>query len=194
MQPHEYAIPPYSFDWGNMGNQVNVEKYRKLSNKSQKEEANNVPNWLAARYYLRSLNNDVIISCYDQIINSFDNKNQIIETLVKASPNHQIKRIVEILKQAQVKEMEKNNNKIINNYHQTDNKSYFEYLSTESIFNISEFLDKVSIEQFKLTSTANALVAFEIMKSYKMGVFNMCELIVQNDYKFPLDLDVNGNL
>ena len=148
-----------------------------------------------ARYLLRTCDERVVEKCYDDIINSYKCKKDIVSVLVKSSSPEQIKVIIEIMKQAQIKEFEANNR--INNDNNDDaapfDKCYFDYLSQSSIFSILEYLDREDIINFKATSAFNSMIAFDIMSRYRVGRFDMNELI-ETDYRFGLNLKLNDKL
>ena len=126
-----------------------------------------VGDWLSARYLLETLDNNVIISCFDKIIKLFDER-YIIKQIVKGANQEQLEFIVDILKTTQLKQLDENKNVIM----KTRDKSYFDYLPNESIINICEFLTKSDMESFKLTSILMALNVFECMKRYQLNVLN----------------------
>eukprot|EP01084_Bolivina_argentea_P182707 315380_1 len=123
--------------------------------------------WLSMRYLLKTINDETVEGCYDEIIESFNNKKNIISILMQTATADQITQIIKIFgsdkhvistilhKNIPLTQI-KNVTKILNNaqneetniIHQNDNnsnnKSYFDYISKESIFNICEFLDKTS--------------------------------------------------
>eukprot|EP01084_Bolivina_argentea_P182706 315378_1 len=127
----------------------------------------NMSEWLSMRCLLKTINEDTIEGCYDEIVESFDNKKDIISILIQNATADQITQIIKIFgsdrsvlstilhKDIPLTQI-KNVTKILNNaqneetniIHQNDNnsnnKSYFDYISKESIFNICEFLDKTS--------------------------------------------------
>eukprot|EP01084_Bolivina_argentea_P191677 329243_1 len=148
--------------------------------------------WLSARYLLRTLDADVVVSCFDEIIATFDGRKEIIGHLARAANTEQLKNIVQILKSAQLKHIENNKNTIMINYN--NNNSYFDYLSNESILNICQFLNRKDMKQFKMTSTLMSLNVFEIMKLESISTINMNELLIHNQYKYPLYLNIQKHL
>eukprot|EP01084_Bolivina_argentea_P214347 363909_1 len=158
----------------------------------QSVNSNSIPvsDYLSARYLLKSLNDDILDECYNEIIKSFDNKQDIIYLLIKSSSADQLKTIIQTLKQAQSKSIENNNYKIISHSSNENKQSYFDYLSNESIHNICDFLSKEDMNTFKMVCVSVSLVIFEIMKCYIIGVFDMNELIETNEYKNETNLNI----
>eukprot|EP01084_Bolivina_argentea_P092265 166017_1 len=150
---------------------------------SREKQLISVPDWLSARYLLRSLNDVMIEECYNKILQLFADKQAIIFMLIKSATPDQCKNIVEILKNTQLK--------LIQQEHQNnDNKSYFDYLPPESISNICEFLHRSDMAAVKMTSVSMALIIFNIMKCCKIFLFDMNELIEKNEYKFKSNFNI----
>eukprot|EP01084_Bolivina_argentea_P092264 166016_1 len=154
---------------------------------SRKKQLIPVPEWLSARYLLRSLNDIVIEECYNEILKLFHTKQEIIYMLIKASTCDVLENILNILKNAQLDSIE--NNKNINN-----KLNLMTYLPPESIYNICCFLNRNDMTQFKMTSASTALIIFDIMKCYKIGSFNMHELIEINEYKYQPNVNIENNM
>ena len=57
------------------------------------------------------------------------------------------------------------------------------YLIKENIYSICDFLTKQDMTNFKCVSSSIALIIFDIMKCYRIGIFNMNELIDIKQYK-----------
>eukprot|EP01084_Bolivina_argentea_P122295 216716_1 len=152
-----------------------------------------VPIWLAARHLLRALDTNVIVSCFDEIISTYQDKKRIVTNLVTVGTEKEITNIVNILKTAQLK-MEQNKLCILSKSESNDNRSYFDYLSAESVFNICEFLTEYDLRSFRMTCSVIALTVFDLMDSHKMRVLNMNELIEQNQYRYPIVFKVNNLL
>eukprot|EP01084_Bolivina_argentea_P248817 416288_1 len=118
-----------------------------------------------------------------QIIKMFGSNKHTISTMLHQNmPSSQIKNVTEILDNAQSDKIE----------HTFDNshKSLFDSISKESIFNICEFLDKTSIATFKLTSICNALIVFEVMQCFPIGVLDL-NGVIQGTKKNYIDLTNN---
>ena len=164
-----------------------------------------VPEWLAARFLLRSLEDEIIKSCYSDIVKCFGSAKEMVTTLISASTATQITNIVHVLKEAQSKAQEASQSTAgmgldcVQSKHSTSSAQrgpteYFNSLSTDSIFNICEFLDHSDLSALKVTSSSISLIIFDLMRGYKVGVFNMNELIEQSEYRYPLHLDLSRKI
>eukprot|EP01084_Bolivina_argentea_P218242 370381_1 len=152
-----------------------------------KSKSSHVPNWLDAKYTLKSLNDESIESCFNQIVKLFNNgKKDIILLLLGTTQPTITRKIRKILKTVQRDMCENDIN--------ATNSNIFDNLPIESINHIGSFLNKTDIYQFKMVSISIALIVFNIMKCYQVNVFNMNELIKINEYKYLQHTNLQNKL
>ena len=144
-----------------------------------------IPELISAQYLLKSLNDNAVQKCYQNIIESLNKSTtDIILMLIKASTIEQFKNIYHILQSSfdQIENLKQNEKK--------NNNNYFDNLASSTIYNICEFLDRNDMSNFKLCSMSISLIIFEIMKCIAIGIINMNELITNKEYKYCSKINI----
>ena len=71
-----------------------------------------------------------------------------------------------------------------------NNNNYFDKLPSSTVYNICDFLDRNDMNNLKMCSMSLSLTIFDIMKCIKIGIVNMNEIILNNEYKYSPKLKI----
>ena len=144
-------------------------------------QAITIPEWISANYLLKSLNDNAIRQCLENIIELMTIKG-VISMLIKASTTDEFKDIHDIL-QSSFDQQE-------NSRKRDKNTNYFDVLPSSTIYNVCDFLDRTDMIELKKCSMRLSLIVFEFMKCIAIGIVNMNEIILNNAYKYSQRIQI----